>query len=123
MTDVPILVFDGDCGFCTSSAHWVELHARSPINAVPWQRLDLNKYGLTTAETSAAAWWIDGEGKKFRGHLAIGHALLTCGRGWRLLGRLCLLAPFSWIASVLYRLITRYRYRLPGGTPACRIDR
>jgi predicted DCC family thiol-disulfide oxidoreductase YuxK len=122
VSDEPILVFDGDCGFCTSSAQWVEEHARTPIRVVPWQRLDLEMYGLTSAETSAAAWWIDAHGRKFRGHLAVGHALLMCGRGWRLLGRLFVAPPFSWLASVVYRVVTRYRYRLPGGTPACRVD-
>ena len=43
--DVPWLAFDGDCGFCTTSATWVSerLHRRGGPNAElrPWQFTDL----------------------------------------------------------------------------------
>jgi predicted DCC family thiol-disulfide oxidoreductase YuxK len=116
------LLFDGDCGFCTSSAAWVRRRLPPTVEVVPWQRVELDEMGLTTADAAGAAYWVTASGATFRGHRAVGRALLRCGRSWRLLGRLCLVPPTSWIAAGVYRLVARFRYRLPGGTPACRVS-
>jgi predicted DCC family thiol-disulfide oxidoreductase YuxK len=100
------------------AARW---HGR--VRAVPWQTLgpdELAGHGLTPEEARSAAWWIDAAGRCFHGHLAIAHAL-RAGSGWSaLVGRVLLLPPFSWLGAAVYPLISRWRYRLPGGTPACR---
>jgi predicted DCC family thiol-disulfide oxidoreductase YuxK len=121
---IPLLVFDGDCGFCTSSAAWIARRWQGPGRTVPWQRLDredLARAGLTTDQVAAAAWWIDERGRAWRGHLAVASALVAAGGMWGALGRLLFVPPIRWLAAVGYRLVTRYRYRLPGGTPACRV--
>ena len=41
-----MLVFDGDCGFCTASARWATAGA-SGVLTRPWQTLDLTTIGLT----------------------------------------------------------------------------
>jgi hypothetical protein len=47
----------------------------------------------------------------------------VAGRGCRrFLGWFCLAPPTTWLAAGLYRLAVRWRYRLPGGTPACKIQ-
>jgi predicted DCC family thiol-disulfide oxidoreductase YuxK len=120
MASTPVLVFDGECGFCTSSARWLERHARRPVSVEPWQRLDLGALGLSAPETAAAAWWVDEHGIRHRGHRAVGYALRACAPGWRILGWACLVPPFSWCAAVTYRLVARFRGHLPGRTPACR---
>lgn len=117
-----LLVFDGDCGFCTASARWIE--ARLPggeVEVEPWQALDLDELGLTEHDVSTAAWWIDGDGRSRRGHLAIGHALIAAGGVWALIGRLMTIPPVSWLARPAYALVARYRHRLPGATDACRL--
>jgi predicted DCC family thiol-disulfide oxidoreductase YuxK len=116
------LIFDGDCGFCTTSAGWMRRRLPATVEVVPWQRVELDEIGLTKEQVSTAAYWVTASGERDRGHRAVGHALLRCGGGWKLLGRLCLVAPTSWIAAAVYRLVARYRYRLPGGTPACRLN-
>jgi predicted DCC family thiol-disulfide oxidoreductase YuxK len=118
---VPTLVFDGDCGFCTTSAQWFERNDRSGAEATPWQFLDLDALGLTEQQVSTAAYWVDDDGLR-RGHRAVAAALQQCGPGWRVVGRLLDLAPVRPFASLGYRLVSRYRHRLPGGTPACRIS-
>lgn len=121
---VPVLIFDGDCGFCTSSAVWIARRWRGPGRIVPWQRLDrdeLARYGLTTAQVEAAAWWVDERDRAWRGHLAVAQAMAVAGGVWGVLGRLVLVPPIRWLAAVVYRFVVRYRYRLPGGTPACRV--
>jgi predicted DCC family thiol-disulfide oxidoreductase YuxK len=116
----PLLIYDGDCGFCTSSARWAESRWNGDARALPWQRADLDALGLTREEANATAWWIDEGGRRFHGHLAIAHSL-AAGTGWSAaLGRALLHPPFTWIGAVVYPVISRYRHRLPGGTPACR---
>jgi predicted DCC family thiol-disulfide oxidoreductase YuxK len=120
-----MLIFDGDCAFCTTTARWIAARWRIPAEAVPWQRLGqpgLDALGLTVTDVEHAAWWVDSAGRRFRGHRAVGHALLAAG-GWRAgLGRVALVPPGSWVAALVYRAVARWRHRLPGGTPACRVD-
>jgi predicted DCC family thiol-disulfide oxidoreductase YuxK len=119
---VPQLIYDGDCGFCTRTALGIARHWRRPAQAVPWQRLGktgLAEVGLTVADVRQAAWWIDPEGRRFRGHEAVACALRAAG-GWReVLGRIVLVPPASWAAAAVYRAVARLRHRLPGGTEAC----
>jgi hypothetical protein len=66
-------------------------------------------------------WWVDGDGGRSRAHVAIARALLAAD-GWpAIAGRVLLLPPFRWIAAATYPLVARWRHRLPGGTPACRM--
>src|SRR5690606_41327978 len=37
----PVLVYDGDCGFCTSSVRLAERRLAPGVRAVPWQRAGL----------------------------------------------------------------------------------
>jgi predicted DCC family thiol-disulfide oxidoreductase YuxK len=121
----PILVFDGDCGFCTSSAEWVCKHLAGAGEAVAWQRLGeegLRDIGLTVDQASASAWWMEPDGSLFEGGEAIGKALAHCRRPWRWAGLAILVPPGHWLAGHLYPVIARNRHRLPGGTPACRVE-
>ncbi len=120
---VPVLVYDGDCGFCSSVARWVSAAWKAPARAEAWQRLGVDglaRLGLTEQEADRTAWWVDAEGRRFAGHLAVAHALAGA-RGWKgLAGRLLLVPPFRWLGAVAYPLVARNRHRLPGGTPTCR---
>ena len=119
-----MLVFDGDCGFCTSVANWVAARWRGEERAVAWQHLDddgLAAFGLTREDVAAAVWWIDAAGRRYRGSAAMAEALVA-GSGWSALaGRVLRVPPVSWLGAVAYPLIARWRHRLPGGTPACRL--
>jgi predicted DCC family thiol-disulfide oxidoreductase YuxK len=125
-TGPAVLVFDGDCGFCTSAARWAERRFRDGERAEPWQLLGeeaLATFGLSLSDVEQAAWWVDAAGTRERGHRAAGRAL-QAGGGWRrMLGWFVLRPPTSWLAAGVYRLVVRFRYRLPGGTPACRLTR
>lgn len=50
---------------------------------------------------------------------AIARLLVEAGSFWRPLGWVLALAPVRWVAWPVYRLISRNRHRLPGGTAAC----
>ena len=120
----PLLVYDGDCSFCTASAQWVAARWRGPAQAVAWQHLapdELAGLALTLDDVRSAAWWIDEAGQRSRGHLAIAQAL-AAAHGWpTICGRALLIPPLRWIAGGIYPLVARRRHRLPGGTPACRM--
>ena len=113
------LVYDGDCGFCTSA---VRLIARLRLRAgtiVPWQEADLPALGLTRAETEHELQWVADDGRSSGGHEAVARLLLASGPLWRPPGALLLVPPVSWLAAWVYRTVAANRGRLPGGTPAC----
>ena len=116
------LVYDGDCGFCTSSATWVARHwPEGGAAAVPWQYLSTDviaRANLTREDLQRAA-WIDGSHSE-EGARAVACALIAASGWWAIVGRILLFPPVSWVAPLGYRLVTRYRYRLPGETPACK---
>ncbi len=116
-----LLVFDGDCGFCTASAHWIQRRLPDNVEVEPWQSLDLDQLGLTEHDVTTAAWWIDDQDAKHRGHVAIGRALIASGGVWGAMGRLVTTPPLSWLARPGYWLIARNRHRLPGATDSCRL--
>lgn len=116
-----MLVFDGDCGFCTTTANWIEARLPDDVDVEPWQFLDLEVLRLTKQDVTTSAWWIDAWGHRHGGHKAIGRALIAAGGWWKVPGWIMLIPPFSWLAAVGYKLVARYRYKMPGGTPACRI--
>ena len=116
----PVLVFDGDCAFRTSSARLLE-RIGPKAEIVPWQVTNLDELGITAAQATEAVRWIGTDGKVRSGHEAIAAALGTAGWPWRLVGRAISLPGISSLAAVTYRLIARNRYRLPGGTPACAV--
>jgi predicted DCC family thiol-disulfide oxidoreductase YuxK len=120
---LPILVFDGDCGFCTTSARfmtrWV-VSSRRPTTVAPWQQLDVAALGLTPDQCRAAVQWVGTDARVASGHAAVAAALRAGHPAWRPVGALLVAPGFSWLAKRFYSWIAAHRYALPGGTPACR---
>lgn len=116
-----MLVFDGDCAFCTSSARALgRIGPRAGI--VAWQQADLDTLGITEEQAIEAVQWVGADGTVLAGHEAIAAVLASAGPVWRLVGRTITLPGISAIAAVVYRLVADNRHRLPGGTPACAVD-
>jgi predicted DCC family thiol-disulfide oxidoreductase YuxK len=118
----PVLVYDGDCGFCTTCVHLLE-RIGPDAEIVAWQLTDLDELGLTEEQAADAVQLVQIDGAVRAGHEAIAAALETAGRIWRIAGRALLLPGISPVAARAYRLIADNRYRLPGGTPACAVTR
>ena len=115
------LIFDGDCGFCTTAVLWLQRTLPRVPATAPFQWTDLAEFGLDEAQARSRVWFVTG-GRRYGGASAI--AAMLRGQpnaGLRLLGWLGTVPPWSWAAEAGYRLVARYRYRLPGGTPACRM--
>ncbi len=119
----PLLVYDGDCGFCSSSVRWLERRWRRPVHTAPWQFLsadELAALGLTVEQAGKSVWWIEAGHRAYPAHLAAAHALMAARGGWATLGRLLLVPPFRWLAALGYPVVSHLRHLLPGGTPTCR---
>lgn len=120
-----LLIYDGDCGFCTTVAHDIEQHWNGKAGIRAWQQIGaagLAELGLTVADVSTKVWWVEPTGTRLGGHRAVAQALIAAG-GWRaLLGRVIAARVMTWPAALGYRLVSRYRHLLPGATEACRID-
>jgi predicted DCC family thiol-disulfide oxidoreductase YuxK len=114
----PVLVYDGDCAFCTTCVRLLE-RIGPDAEIVAWQLTDLAELGITEEQAADAVQWIQTDGTVRSGHEAIAAALKTAGRIWQIVGRIFLLPGISWIAAKVYRLVADNRSRLPGGTPAC----
>ena len=118
---IALLIFDGDCGFCTSAANLVVRRAQGKIEAHPWQFLNLPEHNLTQEQASAKVQLI-GAGKIYAGHEAFVQFIQIAGpKGLRAISRIALVRPFSYLAAAGYWLVARYRHKLPGGTPACKL--
>jgi predicted DCC family thiol-disulfide oxidoreductase YuxK len=115
-----MLLYDGDCGFCTATATWLTGRLRTPVLVRPWQEVsDLGELGLSTEDVATAVYWVDVYGRRYRGHQAIARALRLCRPPLPAAGALLTLPPVSWLARAAYRITAANRHRLPGATAAC----
>jgi predicted DCC family thiol-disulfide oxidoreductase YuxK len=114
----PVLLYDGDCGFCTASVRFVERHIPTTAELVAYQFADLDTLGTTAERAGAEVLWVAGE-RIAGGAQAVARLLVDAGGAWRPLGLLLRLPPIRWLAAGVYHLVTVNRHRLPGGTPAC----
>jgi predicted DCC family thiol-disulfide oxidoreductase YuxK len=115
----PTLIYDGDCGFCTSAVRLVERRLRPRCTIEPWQVTDLRSMGIPCSRAASEVLWVTPSGEVHGGAQAVAKLLLHTGGLWRYVGALLTRPPVSWLASGAYTVIARNRGRLPGGTPAC----
>lgn len=115
----PVLLYDGDCGFCTSSARFIERRIRTSAELSAYQDADLAALGTTAERAEGELLWVAEDGRIHGGAQAVAALLLDAGGIWRPPGLLLRLPPFRWLAAGVYHLVTVNRHRLPGGTPAC----
>jgi predicted DCC family thiol-disulfide oxidoreductase YuxK len=119
--DRSVLLFDGDCAFCTTCAQAAEQRIRPDAEVVAWQFADLAELGVSEEQATEAVQWIQADGSVRSGHEAIAAMLGASGPVWRTVGRVLLLPGISWVAAQVYLLVASNRHRLPGGTPACKL--
>jgi predicted DCC family thiol-disulfide oxidoreductase YuxK len=117
----PLLIFDGDCGICTSLSRVARRAVLPPArgDVAAFQHVDLGPLGLTEQECIESLRFIDARGRTFAAQDAVARLLLSSAWYWRPVGALILVPGVHWLAGVAYRWVARNRHRLPGGTPAC----
>lgn len=104
--------FDGSCPLCRREIslyqglpskqllHWVDV---STPTALPW--------GLTCELAMRRFHVRDAQGRLYSGAEAFS-VLWRCFAGWRVLGWMTAVPPFSWLAEAAYRLFLPVRPRL-----------
>jgi predicted DCC family thiol-disulfide oxidoreductase YuxK len=114
----PLLVFDGECGFCTRALGWLRLADRyRVIETVPYQRPGVpESLGLSRAQCAQSVQWRGADGVRAEGAEAISAALAVALRAeWpRRLHEHTASAQ-----HLLYNWVSANRHRLPGVTPWC----
>ncbi len=118
-TDRPILIFDGDCAFCSQCVRWVARRLPRKLSMTPWQEADLAALDLTQQQCEDAVPWISVNGSHAAGEVAVAQLLIWQRGIWALLGRAHLLPGVAQLSGAVYRWTARNRHRLPGDTPAC----
>jgi predicted DCC family thiol-disulfide oxidoreductase YuxK len=119
MRNRPVLLYDGDCAFCTSSIRLVERYVEPRAEITAWQFADLDGLGVTQERAEHELLWITPAGAVHGGAQAVAKALMNGRRGWAPLGALLMLPPVRQLAHGVYRLVADNRARMPGGTAAC----
>ncbi|MFH8403437.1 thiol-disulfide oxidoreductase DCC family protein [Streptomyces sp. NPDC018019] len=119
MSNRPVLVYDGDCGFCTTSVRFAERRIRPRCTVTAWQFADLEALGVTQERAEHEVLWITPAGTVYGGAQAVAKLLMSARGAWAVPGALLTLPPLRRLAHVVYRLVADNRHRMPGGTAAC----
>lgn len=117
-----VLLYDGDCAFCTSSAGWLRRHVISASPVMAWHHADLTLLGLNPGDSAEAVQWVEA-GQRAVGPDAITAYLQSSTHSWRAVGRVLSTPVLQYIASPIYHWLGRHRDRLPGRTPASELPR
>ncbi|MFG3226266.1 thiol-disulfide oxidoreductase DCC family protein [Kitasatospora sp. NPDC048194] len=132
----PVLVFDGDCAFCSSCARWAERYLRQTLASGGWEAVPFQFAGLAELDALAGGrgevsaeraerevLWVTPAGRVYGGAQAVARLLMRSGGAWAYLGAVLTLAPVRPVAALVYRWVARNRHRMPGGTAACALPR
>lgn len=114
-TDVrarPVLVYDGECGFCRRLVEQAGDRLPADVDYLPLQTAPLTTYGVSLAEARHSVVWVSVEGRLGHGSEAAARLLVASGGAWSLLGRLLLAPPFSFVAAAVYWIVARSRSHL-----------
>ncbi len=121
--DVPMLVYDGSCGFCSRSVQFILRHERRhELHFVP-RDSELGKqlrrtYGMEAVESML---WVE-RGQVFAESGAVIKAAGYLGGGWSFLAAIGSLCP-RFLLNAGYRFIARNRRRLSSGAAVCLVPR
>lgn len=112
------LVFDGRCGFCTRSMHWLKrLDRHNRVEAVPLQSPGAPaSVGATEEQCYQAVQWLGSDGRHHSGAAAV-NAALSAALGAPL--PLWLYAVTRPVQDRIYDWVAANRGRLPGTAPHC----
>ncbi|MFV0534717.1 MAG: sporulation-delaying protein SdpB family protein [Cumulibacter sp.] len=116
-----LLIFDGDCAFCSSAVGWLE--ERTRFEAKPYQMVDLHALGLSEDMARKQVWLFD-DASRFGGAAAFARLLRgSSRRKWRFAGAMLQLPIIASVGQGVYRVVAVNRQRMPGATVACKTRR
>ena len=113
-----MLVFDGNCGFCTRSVGWVRaMDRRGRIEVRPYQEPGAPESIGTDAATCAdAVQWRGPDGRRLAGAAAV-NAVLDTVTGTNLPSTVY--RATAGLQERVYRWVADHRGQFPGTTPYC----
>lgn len=118
-----LLIFDGDCGFCTTTSNYILKRSQTQIEISPWQYVDFTNLPVTAKQCADQVYFLVG-GVPFGGHEAFAMILKSQKNIFlKTVGSILMLKALRWITKPAYRLTAKYRHKLPGGTPACKLPK
>ncbi|WP_461026330.1 thiol-disulfide oxidoreductase DCC family protein [Streptomyces sparsus] len=117
---LPVLIYDGDCGFCTRTITMLLADPRRPMmNVQTWQEIGIEQFGISEQRATREMLWVHRDGRVAGGALAFAELFRHWGGPWRVPDILLRIPPTRWIAAAVYRAVANNRHRMPGGTTAC----
>lgn len=103
----PVLLWDGDCGFCQLSVEWINRQKGTEwFDTQTCQSHARYKTDLEEQCQREVVLLMPG-GRRFGGHAAVARALRQTRFGW--LARIFAIPPFSWLAWLGYRIVASNR--------------
>jgi predicted DCC family thiol-disulfide oxidoreductase YuxK len=105
----PIVVYDGDCAFCTARARRLQRKTGEALSFAPYQDAAERFPEIPRVEFERSLVFIDVEGRAFAGAQAVYRAL-ACKPGTRgFLWCYRRVPGFAWVSELGYRFIARHR--------------
>ncbi len=89
----PVLLFDGDCAFCTAAVEWAQRWIQPHVPMVAWQFVDLAALGLTPEQCQTSIQWVRAPGSAATEAVAAAALLRTGSAPWPLVGRVMAAKP------------------------------
>jgi predicted DCC family thiol-disulfide oxidoreductase YuxK len=119
---LPVLAYDGDCGFCQMSVDRIRALATPTLRAVPWQFLPAELTAPHLERLHREVLLLrDGEVLAGGADALVSYVGTSPARAYRTLASVIRLPGIRACSGVVYRWVSRNRRRLPGGTPACAV--
>ncbi|MFJ1805296.1 MULTISPECIES: thiol-disulfide oxidoreductase DCC family protein [unclassified Streptomyces] len=119
---LPVLAYDGDCGFCRTSVDRIRDLAAPALEAVPWQFLPGESIAPHLERLDREVLLLRGGTVLAGGADALARWLGTSpSAAYRTLAAVLRLPGVRTLARPVYRWVSRNRHRLPGATPTCAI--
>jgi len=120
-TGAQVLLYDGDCGFCSRSVSWLERHKLLGVPARTWQSRPDDELPVPIERLEHEVVLAGGSGPILGGADALAAVVRRSNSPWRFIGSALALPPVRPVARLVYRAVARNRYRMPGGSTACQI--
>lgn len=115
-----VLLYDGDCGFCTRAAGVLARWSGATTAVVAAQEADLGALGVTEERCAVEVVFVGPTGIS-GGPYAVRDYLQTGALGWRVVARVAINRVTRPVAERAYRFVARHRHQLPPRT--CSVSR
>lgn len=119
----PLFLFDADCGVCQNGTDAIRERINPPVDIVASNAVDYQALGITRDDLDEGPVFVTEKGEFVVGPVGMARMLSMSRRPYRYVGRLMLLPGIRHALAALGPAMYRNRYRLPGSTPACEVNR